>query len=131
MTTLKNSEIKVLCDLISLISLADNYFRPTEIQTEYIAGEIQKDFSELDIKILAKIFVAGIKGDYDIPEGTASINMRTIYRWIKTHMAANPPEDTTIERIEKLHAFAAKEWPEAERQKFFEANPHLKKYINP
>lgn len=56
---------------------------------EYLAKEVQKDYSNLTIEDLNTIITLGIKGKLDDSLNYSYVNFKMIYKWIDTWIKRN------------------------------------------
>lgn len=87
MTTDLTTQLRHLdrCQVISginLLVIADNSFRPTKEQLEFIADELINDNPYLPALYFLKIIKNGLKGKYD-GKYQVPINSRTIFTWFR------------------------------------------------
>ncbi len=80
-----------VAELLSLANLSRNGKAEALTSGEWtVAAElIVKDYPEMRFETLSKIISNGVKGEYDSDAAPfVPINVRTIYRWIRAHLAA-------------------------------------------
>lgn len=86
-----NKPFNEIAELLSLANLARNGKAEALAYDEWTvaAGLIVKDYPDMRFETLSKIIANGVKGEYDSDAAPfVPINVRTIYRWIRAHLAA-------------------------------------------